>query len=311
MNYGTMTVQETLRELGIRAYKSSLSGWMKIKCPFHSDNSPSFSINLNTGEWKCWSGCGGSKDLVDLVVKITHVDKNQARRDILNKLVADSRSLSEILSPSLVVPPKQEPVFYIRNKVPRYFLNRGFTLETAKNWQIGYEPDLKGVAIPVKEEGRIVGLITRTITGLPMRYVTSTGFIKSNYLFGIDHVSSTVKSIVLVEGPLNAIWLHQNGYSAVAIMGTDISKEQYYKLTKRFNEVILAFDNDLPLEGGFSPGKEATIKAIHKLKGLTTYVLPLPEGKDVQNLSKAELDISFSLKTPSWHWMAENIDIKA
>ena len=27
-------------------------------CPFHEDKKRSFSINLETGQWKCFSGCG-------------------------------------------------------------------------------------------------------------------------------------------------------------------------------------------------------------------------------------------------------------
>ena len=27
-------------------------------CPFHEDRSPSLSVNLRTGLWKCWAGCG-------------------------------------------------------------------------------------------------------------------------------------------------------------------------------------------------------------------------------------------------------------
>jgi len=30
----------------------------KGMCPFHSDNTPSFSVNMETGLWKCFAGCG-------------------------------------------------------------------------------------------------------------------------------------------------------------------------------------------------------------------------------------------------------------
>lgn len=282
---------------------------MKTKCPLHNDSSPSFSINLNTGEWKCWSQCGGNSDLAYLIAKLTEVSPDQARRTLYLKVASDPRALSDILEPKTDFPRKQEPIFYIRNQIPKYFINRGFTLDTAKRWQIGYEPELKGVAIPVKEDGRLVGLVTRTLSGLPTKYVTSAGFIKSHYLFGIDHVDPSSTWTFVVEGPLNAIWLNQYGYPAVAVMGVEISKEQQLKLSRRFSDLILAFDNDLDkiASNGVkikSPGKIATKKAIEQLKGFNISILPIPAGKDVQEMTKEEIDKAYSNKIPSWQWLA-------
>lgn len=37
-----------------------------IRCPFHDDRTPSFTVYTDTNKWKCWSGCGGG-DVIDLV----------------------------------------------------------------------------------------------------------------------------------------------------------------------------------------------------------------------------------------------------
>lgn len=29
-----------------------------IRCPFHDDRQPSFTIYTDTNRWKCWAGCG-------------------------------------------------------------------------------------------------------------------------------------------------------------------------------------------------------------------------------------------------------------
>jgi len=39
--------------------KSSLSAC----CPFHEDHNPSFSVDLSTGKWVCWAGCGNGDQL--------------------------------------------------------------------------------------------------------------------------------------------------------------------------------------------------------------------------------------------------------
>lgn len=56
---------ETLEELGIEiaTYRGRprINGdEVKCFCPFHDDHpKPSFSVNLRTGLWHCWSNCGG------------------------------------------------------------------------------------------------------------------------------------------------------------------------------------------------------------------------------------------------------------
>ena len=34
---------------------------IRAKCPFHDDQKPSFSANIDTGLWNCQSGCGGGE----------------------------------------------------------------------------------------------------------------------------------------------------------------------------------------------------------------------------------------------------------
>lgn len=56
----------TLEELGVEIAtyhgkpRISNNSELKCFCPFHDDHpKPSFSINLRTGFWHCWSNCGG------------------------------------------------------------------------------------------------------------------------------------------------------------------------------------------------------------------------------------------------------------
>lgn len=41
-----------------RLGKPNSSGWSQGRCPFHEDKASSLSINLQTGGWKCFAGCG-------------------------------------------------------------------------------------------------------------------------------------------------------------------------------------------------------------------------------------------------------------
>lgn len=53
-----------------RGIKLRGQGAEKIaKCPFHQDKSPSLGVNVKTGLWTCYAGCGGGS-VIDLIAKL-------------------------------------------------------------------------------------------------------------------------------------------------------------------------------------------------------------------------------------------------
>lgn len=48
-----------------------------IRCPFHDDRQPSFTVYTDTNRWKCWAGCGQG-DVIDLVAKSQGIPLRQA-----------------------------------------------------------------------------------------------------------------------------------------------------------------------------------------------------------------------------------------
>ena len=93
-------------------------------------------------------------------------------------------------------------------------------------------------------------------------------------------------SIILVEGLLDAIWMHKFGFTnTLSIISAQISKEQIKKL-KLFNvkQIVLALDNDKAGEDG--------CKRIYKaLKNDFSFLrCKFPGGKkDVQDCNEQEL----------------------
>ncbi len=110
-------------------------------------------------------------------------------------------------------------------------------------------------------------------------------FDKSKNLFGINLVSkkkkqSTLDYIIIVEGYMDAIALHQAGFDcAVASMGTSLTKEQA-KLAKRYVErVYICYDGD-------GAGTKGTLRGLDILKaeGLDVRVMSMPNGLDPDEL---------------------------
>lgn len=110
-------------------------------------------------------------------------------------------------------------------------------------------------------------------------------FDKSKNLFGLNLVSKkkkqgTLEYIIVVEGYMDAIALHQAGFdSAVASMGTSLTKEQA-KLMKRYVErVYICYDGD-------GAGTKGTLRGLEILKaeGLDVRVMSMPDGLDPDEL---------------------------
>lgn len=106
-------------------------------------------------------------------------------------------------------------------------------------------------------------------------------FNKSKMMIGMNLLKSlkqrqSIKYILVVEGQIDVITMHQNGFdSAVACMGTALTKEHAREL-KRFSEnIVLCFDGD-------EAGKKATLNSIEILSeyDFNIKVVSLPDKCD-------------------------------
>lgn len=58
-----------------------------IRCPFHNDRSPSFTIYTDTNTFHCWSGCNDGRpgDVIDIV----KLSRNVGTKEAIKVLIAD------------------------------------------------------------------------------------------------------------------------------------------------------------------------------------------------------------------------------
>ncbi len=108
-------------------------------------------------------------------------------------------------------------------------------------------------------------------------------FLKGRELFALNYAkNSKDQRIILCEGYMDVISLHQAGYTgAVASMGTALTGEQARMIKKYSSTVYLCYDSD-------GPGQKATEAAIEILQPLDikVRVVTLPEGKDPDEFIK-------------------------
>ncbi len=106
---------------------------------------------------------------------------------------------------------------------------------------------------------------------------------KSQNLFGLNLAKSYCsESLILVEGNLDVISLHQAGFkNVVCPLGTAFTSEQAMLITRYTEEVIICFDSD-------EAGQTAIMKAIDIFAktGIKVKITLLPDGKDPDEFLK-------------------------
>jgi len=153
-----------------------------------------------------------------------------------------------------------------------------------KQGQHGYYDFYRGrFMIPTyATTGEVVAFGGRALDDSQPKYLnTSTTpiYTKGRGLYALNvarRAAATQESMIVVEGYLDCIALHQAGFTnAVASLGTAFTPEQAAEIRKYAERVFLCFDAD-------AAGGAATAKSIDMLgaAGCTTFIVRLPDGAD-------------------------------
>ena len=136
--------------------------------------------------------------------------------------------------------------------------------------------------------GNVIGFGGRTLKNDKdvAKYLNSPEtliFNKRKNLFGLNLAKkSKENSLILVEGNIDVVALHQYGFTnAVASLGTSLTEEQATLMTRYAEQVILLYDGD-------QAGQNAAQRAIPILEkaGLQVKVLKMRDAKDPDEFLK-------------------------
>ena len=128
--------------------------------------------------------------------------------------------------------------------------------------------------------GRVIAFGGRVLDDSKPKYINSPEnvvYSKGRHLFGLNVAKkSDVKKILIVEGYMDVISLHQRGVkNVVASLGTAMTQQQGWLLRKSSEQIILSFDSD---EAGLS----AKMRALDILQnmGCDIRILQMEGAKD-------------------------------
>ncbi|WP_297289288.1 DNA primase [uncultured Flavonifractor sp.] len=131
--------------------------------------------------------------------------------------------------------------------------------------------------------GEVVGFTSRILPGEEgAKYLNTpetTLFKKGRLIYALNFAKNTKRpNLVLVEGNIDVITLHQAGFdNVVATMGTALTEEHARILARYTKELVLCYDND-------AAGKQSTDRVLNILKhaDLSVRVLQLPNAYDAE-----------------------------
>ncbi len=177
----------------------------------------------------------------------------------------------------------------------RYFASKNITasqLETAglviRNKSGGYCDKFRHkVMFPIFDVlGNVVAFGGRVLDDSKPKYINSPEtalYTKGKHLYGLNFArQSGSKRVIIVEGYMDCIALHQRGISwAVAALGTALTLDQARLLKKYFDDCITCFDAD-------AAGQTATLRGMDILTraGFNVRVMAVPDGKDPDEFLK-------------------------
>ncbi len=307
---------ELLRYAGATEIKYEKAGKDNVQfcCPVHGESTPSMGYSFSMNVCHCFS-CHWSGNIQWLLFK-TCPDEFKSVYDVerwikekynvdLGKYAVDFsknlRRYDDITEECEEIEEKQHELprhflapFKSGKETYKYYFDRGFNKKDLIYFNVGRDLENETVTIPVyNPDSTLCGVVGRYID--PNRPKNARyrvyEFPKGKITYPIDKLEIKDDTLILVEGILDAMWLHKHGYTnAQSILGNGLTYEQCDLLTQYdFSTVILAFDKD--------SGGDTAIKIAKKRLGenYTYKLVTYPEGvKDVQEMTKEQLDEMFA-----------------
>ena len=288
-------------------------------CPFHTENTPSFTVSPNKQFYHCF-GCGKHGSAIGFMMEfegMEFVDSIETLAQMAGMEVPNQGNYQHSN--------KSKNLYEVMDNANRYFLNsfnqsefargyienRGISAETYQVFQVSFAPDswdglMKNMSntsqndlmeagllakndngrvydkfrgrlmFPIQDKrGRVIAFGGRAVKpDQKPKYLNSPEtplFHKGKELYGLNiaRKHSNDKNIIVVEGYMDVIALHQAGIkNSVATLGTATSEHHIITLLRSYEEIVFCFDGD-------KAGIEAAWKAL---------VISLPVYRDDKNI---------------------------
>lgn len=298
-------------KLGIERVRAhEYSGNVQISCPYApqlhergTDRNPSCSVKIAEGDvslFRCFA-CGSSGSLVGMLRRLN--EYRGGALDELVKLVVDleKQDLGAQVEKAIqkygqLPPPAKQAEWEAWDekeiadwvgKVPQYALDRGLSLETCREWGLGYDEKEKRLVFPIRRaDGKLVGVTGRALReDIEPRYKDYWGFAKERYLYGEHKLDPKMGRLIVVEGPIKLLTLWGWGYrNVIATMMAVPAGGQLRRLRDLGLDVFMAQDGNKAGQLGRAKFREALFGR------LRLFDVRVPEGKGPDDIPQEQFE---------------------
>lgn len=129
-----------------------------------------------------------------------------------------------------------------------WYYKYGISAALAREYGIGYTPDLDRIVLQVREDSKLTALQLRAVQpGVKPKYINPGGASVASALF---YAGDKQSSVVVVEDIISAIKVGRVHFAA-SILGTNLTDQRLAKLARDCTRVILWLDNDKAGDFGY------------------------------------------------------------
>lgn len=258
----------------------------RVNSIFTEDHKRKLYVNTTTGLWICFKS-GKKGNFIALYAAVKNIPykraeaelaKQYSTKKLLKPRIFEHKQVNdlELLNETVVVP--QVPTGDEHPTVIKAwcYLFKRKLLHPSKRYYAGITGVLADrVVIPFEIQDIPIYFQARSLdSNKNPRYLNCQQNKKTSILYPYD---TTQSSVVVCEGPIDAISLQNVGVNATAIMGSSIGDDQIKALKMFGGTIIAGFDND---EAGFKSlrymNKKRKFFNIPELK----FVIPPKDSKD-------------------------------
>jgi 5S rRNA maturation endonuclease (ribonuclease M5) len=125
-----------------------------------------------------------------------------------------------------------------------YLLGRGFSEQTLRDFEAGYDPGKDMVVVPIHDsDGNPIGVNGRSVEG--KRFKLTKRIPRNKVLFNMHRAKRHGSTIIVCESQFDVMRIHQAGYpNAVCFLGSHISAYQASLLQRYADRVVIMTDAD-------------------------------------------------------------------
>lgn len=292
-------LRQYLQENGIERFRNMQNNgdYIMTNCPMHKNGQelhPSCGIlrvdkeGVSMGTCHCFS-CSYVARFDKMISDLFGIDDRGAfgRQWLLDNFV-NYEDETRDMKLDFDRTPKIEKVNYVTDEEldkyrysHPYWAKRKIDEKTCIKFDLGYDIENKSITMPVWDMyGRCIGITRRRVDR--KAFHIPEGMLKPVYLLNFA-IKEKWKTIYLCESQINALYLNSLGYTACACFGTGTEQQADDIKKSGVRSIVFCFDGD-------NAGRNGRKKMYDRLRDrlFCTYV-DLPEGKDVNDLTKEEI----------------------